>query len=506
MKGFALAQERVSLNRELVDLARQFGDVPGLFRSHLRLIIDACELNDRSLLDESVEACEQIARKIDLPHYSWRAASAKAIQATIEGDYEKAMALLDEAKSLAEQIDDSSALLTLPLQRLMILCDWDSPAGMDLDKVQLQLNRAFKLFPEAEIYSRTFMACATSMAGQPAQQLLSDAAFIERIFTTGDHFSISLLGKMAVEQGDADLAQRVYDTLLPIEKQGTTLGLMGSNWGGPVDLTLGRISAFLGNADTAWEHLENALSACTRMRAGPVKAHVHSLMANLAHHKGDDEVLRHEQQARLLCERLALRESSFSRLPMAEREVHDEPPGTAVAEANPFAMERQGDIWQVVYGGEATLIKNSKGMEMLAMLVTQPDHEILSLDLVNPAASSQPTDKGDSGPILDDRSRAEYKQRVADLRLELEDAESRADIGRAEALREELDFISRELSRAFGLGGRQRATGSAMEKARVNAQRRLRDAIGRIEAQLPDAGRYLKNTVKTGRYCIYSPA
>ena len=42
MKGFALAQERISLNRELVDLARQFGDVPGLFRSHLRMIIDAC--------------------------------------------------------------------------------------------------------------------------------------------------------------------------------------------------------------------------------------------------------------------------------------------------------------------------------------------------------------------------------------------------------------------------------------------------------------------------------
>ena len=216
MKGFALAQERVSLNRELVDLARQFGDVPGLFRSHLRLIIDACELNDRSLLDESVEACEQIARKIDLPHYSWRAASAKAIQATIEGDYEKAMALLDEAKSLAEQIDDSSALLTLPLQRLMILCDWDSPAGMDLDKVQLQLNRAFKLFPEAEIYSRTFMACATSMAGQPAQKLLSSDAFIERILTSGYNFSISRLGKMAFEQGDADRAQRLFYTLLPI--------------------------------------------------------------------------------------------------------------------------------------------------------------------------------------------------------------------------------------------------------------------------------------------------
>jgi hypothetical protein len=190
---------------------------------------------------------------------------------------------------------------------------------------------------------------------------------------------------------------------------------------------------------------------------------------------------------------------------VTEQEDH-EPPGTAVGETKAFTLERQGEIWQVAYKGETILIKNSKGMEILATLVSQPDREFLSLDLVNPAASCQPTDPGDSGPILDDRSRAEYKQRVADLRLELGDAEARADIGRAEALREELDFISRELSRAFGLGGRQRVTGSTMEKARVNAQRRLRDAIGRIEAQLPNAGRYLKNTVKTGRYCIYSPA
>jgi len=36
-------------------------------------------------------------------------------------------------------------------------------------------------------------------------------------------------------------------------------------------------------------------------------------------------------------------------------------------------------------------------------------------------------------------------------------------------------------------------------------RRRLVDAIERIAKELPDAGRYLKNTVKTGTYCRYSP-
>jgi hypothetical protein len=69
----------------------------------------------------------------------------------------------------------------------------------------------------------------------------------------------------------------------------------------------------------------------------------------------------------------------------------------------------------------------------------------------------------------------------------------------------ELEFITRELSRAYGLGGRKRRSGSAAERARVNVRRRLKDAIERIGEQLPDAGTYLANTIKTGTYCKYVP-
>ena len=53
---------------------------------------------------------------------------------------------------------------------------------------------------------------------------------------------------------------------------------------------------------------------------------------------------------------------------------------------------------------------------------------------------------------------------MRDLQEQLEEAESMEDISRAEDLREELEFISQELSRAFGLGGRQRPQGSAAER------------------------------------------
>jgi hypothetical protein len=94
---------------------------------------------------------------------------------------------------------------------------------------------------------------------------------------------------------------------------------------------------------------------------------------------------------------------------------------------------------------------------------------------------------------------------VRALREEMDEAEELGDRSRIDDLRQEFDFISGELSRAYGLGGRERPQGKAAERARVNVRRRIKDAIERIEEQLPGAGRYLENTVKTGSYCRYSP-
>jgi tetratricopeptide (TPR) repeat protein len=55
----------------------------------------------------------------------------------------------------------------------------------------------------------------------------------------------------------------------------------------------------------------------------------------------------------------------------------------------------------------------------------------------------------------------------------------------------------------MGAGGvRGNTTG---ERARVNAQRRLREAIRRIGDELPELGRHLSWAVKTGAVCVYAP-
>ena len=48
--------------------------------------------------------------------------------------------------------------------------------------------------------------------------------------------------------------------------------------------------------------------------------------------------------------------------------------------------------------------------------------------------------------------------------------------------------------------------GAAVERARVNVQRRVKDAIRRIGEQSPGLAEYLTWTVRTGTFCSYRPA
>jgi hypothetical protein len=70
-------------------------------------------------------------------------------------------------------------------------------------------------------------------------------------------------------------------------------------------------------------------------------------------------------------------------------------------------------------------------------------------------------------------------------------------------LRREKTMLETELLRAFGLGGKARTIGSASERARVNTQRRLKDAIARVSACDAGAGRFLEKAVRTGTYCCF---
>jgi uncharacterized protein (DUF697 family) len=91
------------------------------------------------------------------------------------------------------------------------------------------------------------------------------------------------------------------------------------------------------------------------------------------------------------------------------------------------------------------------------------------------------------------------------LREAIDAAESMGSGDQAGRLREELDFINHELSRALGLGGRPRRAGSIVERARLNVVRAVRSAMRRIAAVDAGLGAHLAATIHTGITCVYTP-
>jgi hypothetical protein len=192
----------------------------------------------------------------------------------------------------------------------------------------------------------------------------------------------------------------------------------------------------------------------------------------------------------------------------------------AMAEAANNLFRRDGQYWTVVFDGAVARLKHTKGLGHLARLLAQPGREFHTLDLE--AADGQPAppgaragrgerelevrrDLGDAGVLLDATAKAAYQARLEELQAELEEAEDHNDPTRAAMARQELDVLVGELARAVGLGGRDRRAASHAERARLNATRAIRAAMAKLAEVNPALGRHLAATVRTGRYCCYTP-
>jgi hypothetical protein len=186
-------------------------------------------------------------------------------------------------------------------------------------------------------------------------------------------------------------------------------------------------------------------------------------------------------------------------------------------------FRREGEYWTIAYAGAVARLGDAKGLRHLARLLAHPGQEFLAVDLEaadgqpGPAAPGQRPgrlgagelavrpDLGDAGALLDAAAKAAYQARLAELGAELEEAEAFNDLARATRARQELDFLVAELARAVGLGGRDRRAAAHAERARLNATRAIRAAMAKLAAANPSLGRHLAATVRTGRYCSYTP-
>jgi tetratricopeptide (TPR) repeat protein len=180
-------------------------------------------------------------------------------------------------------------------------------------------------------------------------------------------------------------------------------------------------------------------------------------------------------------------------------------------------FRREGDYWTVVFEGRTTRVRNLKGIRYLARLLDDPGRELHVLDLVaaesggpaaaegSRAAALSHAYPGDAGAMLDARAKEAYRRRLAEIEDDIEQARAFGDDARAAQADAERDFLVREISRAVGLGGRDRRAASTSERARVSVTRALRQALARIGEHHPELAEHFERTVHTGTHCSYVP-
>jgi tetratricopeptide (TPR) repeat protein len=202
------------------------------------------------------------------------------------------------------------------------------------------------------------------------------------------------------------------------------------------------------------------------------------------------------------------------------------------AHAHRGAFSRKGEFWRIAYDGESFLLKHSKGLAYLEQLLRFPRIEFHALDLAGGIAgaagdsddislrarSSLPLGDdalasagihvgglGDAGEMLDEQAKAQYRRRLDELREELDEAKRLGKVEPADRAETEISALTEELSRAVGLGGRNRHAASASERARQSVTHAIKSAIERIGENHQRLGALLSRWVKTGNSCQYYP-
>ncbi len=193
-------------------------------------------------------------------------------------------------------------------------------------------------------------------------------------------------------------------------------------------------------------------------------------------------------------------------------------------------FRKEGEYWTVGLGGSGFRLKDAKRLAYIAHLLRYPATEFHALDLIGGIASRSGDDEtnqsiqglprgdedlekagihiaslGDAGELLDDQAKADYRRRLSELREELQEAKQLGRVERAEQIDAEIDALTRELSRAVGLGGRNRRAASASERARQSINKSIKAVLEKVTHSDATLGGILSRCVRTGTFCSYQP-
>lgn len=510
--------ERIKIADELVEVAYGVQDREKVVQGRMYRVIALLELGDITAVKGELDVMDLLAAELRQGPQLWLVTVTRATLALFEGRFDDAEQLIERALTLGERSQRSDAVLSHRIQSFTLRRERGALA--DMEGI---IRRSIDEYPARPMF-RCMLAFLYAEEGREdsARRILDELAHDDFAALPRSNewlFSMGFLADVVGIIGDRPLARAMFEMLLPYARYNQATADYIST--GSVSRSL----AILATADLRWEeaarHFEDALEANQAMGAAPWIARTllgYSQMFLRRAGPGDDERATERLTEGIeLSRRLGmtpLLELATERLGTLPGRSGAEPTRAGTSRAGPYVFRSEGDYWAISYDKDSFRLKDLKGLHYIARLLGEPGREFHVLDLVvgdrGPDAPSVDSELhhfglGDAGAMLDPQAKAAYRRRLKELDSEMEEARAAGDHELAARAQTEHDLLVQELSRAVGLGGRDRRASSASERARASVSRAIRNALSRIRTQSPSLGSHFDHSLRLGTFCVYAP-
>lgn len=525
--GPDMTEQGLEWLRELFTLTEHVGETVMSLAARSRHVDVLLELDDLAGADIAIEVLERLAREARDPRAAAFAPLHRARRAALDGRYADAERLLGEVAEKVGELAASTVPITVASQRVVLT--WLQMGPREIG----ELVRAYAAGAPAMPVWRAGLAAALADAGRREEAKLEYDRLAADDFAVLPRDNLWLTATAALTETIAaldlrDEAPAVYAQLAPFAGRNVvspTVAFLG-----PVEMWLGILARVAGDDADALEQLAGARRRATRNGAQPTLARIAVEQATVLIGDGSPEALARAEQlldeAAESCARMNLVRVGERVKALRERLQRAGPAACAVVagpeRAEPAALRRAGDIWTLEHGTATLHLNDGRGVRLLAVLLERPGREIHSLDLVaavdGPAPEGPPIEhsggqetggrfglQGGAGPALDGRAKDDYREEIEKLQAQLARAQACRDEDAVKRLTEQLEFLRSELTRATGIHGRDRETGSHAERARINVTRAIRATTKRIGEYDEVLGAELNRCIRTGTFCSYQP-
>jgi tetratricopeptide (TPR) repeat protein len=485
------AEEWLATSTEIIDLGVRTGDVRRELDGRMWRLITLLEFGRVAEAEAELGRYEELAERLGQPEFLFFARSRRSTLAALRGRFEEAERLARSAYDLAVTAGLPDAVNVLSGQLAAVALARD---GELVDEV-LALDAPLNTPPV--FHANLLLAAGRHEDARIHFPVPAESSGIETVPGPSLAVSLAVLAEVAYRLGDPETARSVHKELARhadrfIVAAGAVI------CGGAVSRLLGLCALALGQPDKAVGWLRAAVASNRRIGAAPFVARAQVELATaLRRREGSGDAREAED---LLVQ--AASAAAELGMPVLAREIAELQADSKRIGPDRPRLQRDGQDWVLAMGAHSIRLRHSKGLAQLAVLLANPGQEISAVELaggISPPAPAAPD------PVLDETAKRAYRQRLAELEVALEGAAARGDAAAAGQLEAERAALVGELKRAAGLAGRPRAFSDEAERARVNVTRTLRQALDRILAADPEAGRHLLASVHTGIRCVYRP-